>query len=382
MTVAYNEQELVWQLQCWGIHYLTGDLPPASLQKSTDVVALIQTLCSCASARVRDASISLFLLHPELAEAIMHAYQQSEPDVAEQIAVHTLAALYLQRYWSIRLALAFAHRTSLPQTLFSSFWRDRHLPDPDESFEGVIGLEALEHYEQIRNGWAYYQQDWQNQVEHLCQQQERWQIENKTLSTVSALSEVQPWNLAEPLPMRPDQTGWVTISTTDDFFTSVASVLQTPTDFYLADEATMIQLGIRPGLCIDFDAHIADSTPLWDIEARTHVPLHFINAERYCYPFQVPLRPDASLLKQLGLLTIHGIPITLIAFHKLWHGATYDIRDLVSLLHTGHLTLSALQETVTLVTTKYGRRATIEKDLIEQRFRSLWTVLQGKTPVI
>ena len=48
-------------------------------------VRLIQRLAQCEYPRVRDASISLFLLHPELAPAVLEAIQVSEPAVSEQI---------------------------------------------------------------------------------------------------------------------------------------------------------------------------------------------------------------------------------------------------------------------------------------------------------
>ena len=53
--------------------------------------------------------ISLLLLHPELVSALQLSLRESAPEIAGQIETLTLATLYLQRLWSIRLALALAH---------------------------------------------------------------------------------------------------------------------------------------------------------------------------------------------------------------------------------------------------------------------------------
>src|SRR5437660_10194048 len=90
--------QLISQLQTWGITYLVGldhTATTSDLQiEQISPVALIQRLAQCNEyPRVRDASISLFLLHPELADTALETLQESEPSVAEQIAVLTLATL-------------------------------------------------------------------------------------------------------------------------------------------------------------------------------------------------------------------------------------------------------------------------------------------------
>src|SRR5947209_3187054 len=109
---SWNEvDQLISQLHAWGIHYLVGlDHTTAASKPQTQrisPIALIHRLAQCNDySRVRDASISLFLLHPELADSVLEALQEGDPEVAEQLAVLTLATLYLQRLWSIRLTLA------------------------------------------------------------------------------------------------------------------------------------------------------------------------------------------------------------------------------------------------------------------------------------
>jgi len=110
----HEVDQLISILRTWGISYLVGldhTINPANAEMDQiSPVALIQRLAQCDEyPRVRDASISLLLLHPELSDAVLEALNSSEPVVAERIAVLTLATLYLQRLWSIRLTMAFGH---------------------------------------------------------------------------------------------------------------------------------------------------------------------------------------------------------------------------------------------------------------------------------
>jgi hypothetical protein len=127
----WNEvDELINILRAWGISYLVGldqvQAPPRIERDQQSVVALIQRLAQCDEyPRVRDASISLFLLHPELASAVLQALQESDPEITERIAVLTLATLYLQRLWSFRLTIALGHEPSFPEQRFAFLWKSR-----------------------------------------------------------------------------------------------------------------------------------------------------------------------------------------------------------------------------------------------------------------
>lgn len=143
--------QLISQLRTWGINYLVGldhsASPPNGQKEQMPPVALIQRLAQCNEyPRVRDASISLFLLHPELADSILIALQASTPEVAEQIAVLTLAAVYLQRLWSFCLMLALGHPPSFPEHRFAFLWQNRHLPPPACNYnEGdlIVAIQQL-----------------------------------------------------------------------------------------------------------------------------------------------------------------------------------------------------------------------------------------------
>ena len=175
---SWNEiDELIGMLHAWGISYLVGldhgENPARIKRDQQSVVALIQRLAqSNEYPRVRDASISLFLLHPELADALLQSLNESDPEIAERIAVLTLATLYLQRLWSFRLTMALGHTPSFPEQRFAFLWESRNLPPPTYHY-GKFGLLALQVVEQRRTGFPFtFTGDWQNQVDQLLLQEE------------------------------------------------------------------------------------------------------------------------------------------------------------------------------------------------------------------
>ena len=185
----YEVDELISMLRAWGIGYLVGREYPADFAGPTadeqEAVVLMQRLAQCNDyPRVRDATISLLLLHPELADAVQQALEESESEVAESIAVLTLATLYLQRLWSIRLAMALGHAPAFPEQRFAFLWESRHLPSPAYQ-NGARGLAALQEFEQRRTGFPFtFIGDWQNQVDHLLLQEE---AKHHTLEDVSCI---------------------------------------------------------------------------------------------------------------------------------------------------------------------------------------------------
>ena len=94
MSIALNNQlaitsdedpsRLIKELHSWGINYLMGRPLVTRMKKRMSAIELVKHLAQCEYPRVRDASISLFLLHPELADVILKAYQTSEPRVGKR----------------------------------------------------------------------------------------------------------------------------------------------------------------------------------------------------------------------------------------------------------------------------------------------------------
>ena len=169
---------LITLLHAKGISYLIGN--GSSVREddgSVDPVHLIQRLAACGYPLVENASISLFILHPELAPSVVEALQRSEGDIAENIAVITLATLYLQQWWFFRLAFALGRLPYFPEAPFVSLWEERHLPSPRSGY-GLPGLLALQEYQQQRYGVPLnFLDDWQNQINHLLTQEEAYRRE-------------------------------------------------------------------------------------------------------------------------------------------------------------------------------------------------------------
>lgn len=179
MKIKFDRHEvnsLIALLNSWGVHYLIGSDEPAneSIQE-IEPVHLIQRIAACGYPLVRDASISLFILHPELAPAVVDALQSSEPDIAEELAVVTLATLYMQQWWLFRLTFALGRLPSFPEEPFAALWEERGLPPPRSGY-GLNGLLALQEYQQRRyDAPLTFLGDWQNQINHLLAQEEAQQ---------------------------------------------------------------------------------------------------------------------------------------------------------------------------------------------------------------
>jgi hypothetical protein len=175
-VVSLEADRLISILRHWGICYLVGEEYPPSpadaLRDQETSVNLIRSLARCELPRVRDATIALFIFHPELAPAVLEVLQSSEPQVREQVAVLTLATLYLQRLWSVRLTLALGHAPAFPEAPFAFLWEQHHLPPP-ACGDGEWGLVALQEVEQRRSGMPLtFRGDWQNQADHFLLQEE------------------------------------------------------------------------------------------------------------------------------------------------------------------------------------------------------------------
>jgi len=195
MNITFDWDEvnsLIIFLQTKGINYLMGEGSSLSEDDTTiEPIHLIQRLAACGYPLVENASISLFILHPELSPSVMTALQRSEGEIAENIAVVTLATLYLQQWWIFRLAYALGRLPSFPEAPFVSLWEERHLPSPRSRY-GMDGLLALQEYQQQRyNMGLNFLDDWQNQISHLLSQEEVYHRElpddaRKTLVQLSS----------------------------------------------------------------------------------------------------------------------------------------------------------------------------------------------------
>jgi hypothetical protein len=174
LTFDWNEVDsLIDLLHALGVSYLMGNGSSTNTsEKSIDPVELLRRLAACGYPLVENASISLLILHPDFASSVEKALQNSTGNIAENLAVVTLATLYLQQWWLFRLTFALGHLPSFPDTSFASLWQERHLPSPSSGY-GLDGLLELQAYQQQRYGLPLnFLDDWQNQINHLLIQEE------------------------------------------------------------------------------------------------------------------------------------------------------------------------------------------------------------------
>lgn len=178
MNRNFDESEinfLIDILRIKGITYLIGSNPSSQQDVTIDSVNLIRRLAACGYPLLENACISLFILYPDLAPSIIIAMQTCEADIAENIAVLTLATLYLQQWWFFRLSFALGQLPSFPETPFAFLWEERQLPSPVDG-NGRDGLLALQEYQQQKYGLPLnFLDDWQNQINHLLAQTEAQQ---------------------------------------------------------------------------------------------------------------------------------------------------------------------------------------------------------------
>lgn len=205
-------------------------------------VELVRRLAQCPYPRIRDASISLFLLHPELADAVLEAYQTSEPPTAEQIAVLVLATLYLQRLWSFRLIIALGHAPCFPEQRFAQLWQDRFLPSPvcQHGREGLLALQALE--QRRRDLPLDFIADWQNQINHLLAQEEPKHLHSMVSSGLLAAQDEEE---SECFGMSMRQN--VTRVDIEKFLRVLGKAFHKPGRLYLVGGAAMVHMGLRSG---------------------------------------------------------------------------------------------------------------------------------------
>lgn len=249
---SWNEiDQLISQLRSWGITYLVGldhESNSSTLQQRKPIspVTLIRRLAACdEDPRVRDASISLFLLHPELADSVLKALQTSEPEVVEQLAVLTLATLYLQRLWSFRLTQALGHVPDFPEQRFAFLWRSRNLPPPVCHY-GQWGLAALQENVQQRTGLPFtFIGDWQNQVDHLLFQEEAKR--NWKIVPVHIPQDEQEDTEECNMSMRAS----VDKTAIESFLQQLGRIFRKPGRLYIVGGAALVHAGVRPGFTQD-----------------------------------------------------------------------------------------------------------------------------------
>jgi hypothetical protein len=134
---------LVAALRERGVDWLApSDAAGAALEDA----ALIAALAAHPEARLRQALIGLFLLHPQLAVHVQSLHAELPERASNELLAHYMAAVYLQQEWSILLNRYTGQAQSLPD-LFST---EAGLPEPVDE-HGRAGLAALAEWHKLRS---------------------------------------------------------------------------------------------------------------------------------------------------------------------------------------------------------------------------------------
>ncbi len=357
---SWNEVDrLISLLRSWGINYLVGldhTAGPSNLQtEQISPITLIQRLAQCDGyPRVRDASISLFLLHPELAGSILEALQESEPEVAEQIAILTLATLYLQRLWFVRLTMALGHRPRFPEQRFAFLWQTRHLPPPACHY-GKWGLLALQEFEQKRTSLPFtFTGDWQNQVDHLLFQEEAKR--HRLVEPVIIPVEEDEQECNNNMSMRPS----VDKTAIESFLQQLGRTFRKPGRLYLVGGAALVHAGVRPGFTQDIDVQVSGANEgelivaIQRLIQQLQINVEFASPADFI-PLPSQWEMHAQYVGRYGGVDVFYFDFYSIALSKIERGNSRDIADVELLVQQGIITLNELDAAYREVLAQLGQ---------------------------
>jgi len=364
---------LISALHAWGIEYLIANTQNAVMKRAARRLApveLIRRLAQCELPRVRDASISLFLLHPELADVALEAYKTSEPSDAEQIAVLILAALYLQRLWSFRLTLALGRAPNFPEERFAHIWQEWRLPSP-HCLHGRSGLEALQAREQQRRGLPVnFIGDWQNQIDHLLRQEESKRKPATNFTEFMALQDEDEQEECSENLTRAD---------IEKFLNALGKAYRKAGSLYLAGGAALVHMGLRSGSTLDIDVVIEASDEDEMIMAiRRLVEQMQINIEFASPADFIPIPSQwaahAKFIGRYGKIDAFYFDLYSLALSKISRGSDRDLIDIKLLVQQKLVTLDELDTAYNEILPRMGKRPYI--NLNPQKFAERYEIVR------
>lgn len=387
----YEVDGLIALLRAWGIHYLVGMEHPAGspTPKFTDdqhdqqsAVAFLQRLAQCHDyPQVRDAIISLLLLHPELASAVQQALQESEPGVAAQITTLVLATLYLQQLWSIRLTIAFGHPPVFPEQPFTNLWESRHLPPPADH-NGLYGLIALQELEQRRTGLPFtFAGDWQNQADHLLRQEEtrhRPFPQHQILPMLDLLMETTRERQEPAMSMQPG----VDKTAIESFLRQLGKAFHKPARLYLVGGAALVHAGVRSGTTQDIDIQVGALNEgdlivaIQRLIDGLQVNVEFASPVDFI-PLPAQWESHARFIGRYGKIDVFYFDFYSIALSKIERGNNRDIADVKLLIEQGIIALDALDQSYQEVLAQLGkgRYARVTPQRFMERYQAIRRLL-------
>ncbi len=350
---------LIRSLRSWGIEYLIGFEQTSSPSPTEQLppLELIQRLAQQnENSRIRDASVSLFLLHPELSNDISKAIETSKPAIAEQIITSVLAALYLQRMWSIRLALAFGHVPNFPEQPFAHLWQQRHLPPP-AFHNGEWGLVALQTFEQKRTGLPFsFRGDWQNQLDHLLWQEETRHHERIVSLPAQLFANETGTSQEFDMSMRPN----VGKQAIESFLQQLGKTFCKPGRLYLVGGAALVHAGVRPGFTQYIDIQVGEANEgdlivaIQRLIGQMQINVEFASPQDVI-PLPSQWEAHAQYVGRYGQIDVFYFDFYSIALSKIERGTTRDIEDVKLLVGQGRIELTELDASYQEVLAQLGK---------------------------
>ncbi len=342
---------LVAVLRGWGLEYLTGTRPRQPVPTiSPD--RLLQRLAQASEPRIRDATIALLLLHPELAEIIPTTLAAVDQDTREQFITLVLATLYLQRIWFTQLTMALGHALQFPEAPFQALWEARQLPPPALDY-GEPGLRMLEDLEQNRRGVLYrFSGDWQNQIHHLLLQQWSTQLRTGTLSQPVLAAPPSPWQVFSPeqggpfMSLRPP----VDRAAIEHFLRRLGQLVHHPGRIYLVGGAALVHQQVRglqaTTMDIDLALEVTNEQEIetaiqqlkrdLDLNVELASPGDFI-------PLPASWQRQAQYIGRYGPLEMFYFDYYSLALSKIERGTERDLQDVELLGHQHLITREGLE---------------------------------------
>ena len=366
-TSWHDVDELIVSLRAWGISYLVGLEPAVHSTRlariaadKPSVVMFLQRLAQCDEyPRVRDAIISLLLFHAEFADAVQQALRESTPEIAERIAVLTLATLYLQRLWSLRLTIALGHPPNFPEQQFAFLWEQRHLPSPACHY-GNCGLLALQEAEQNRTGLPFtFIGDWQNQIDQLLAQEEAKHRHNHTLISLLALPPENTKEYCEQESCMSMRRG-VDKAAIESFLQQLGRSFHKPARLYLVGGAALVHLGIRPGFTQDIDVQVYGANEgdlivtIQKLIEHLQINIEFAAPGDFI-PLPLQWESHAQFVGRYGTIDVFYFDFYSIALSKIERGNDRDITDVKLLIQHGMINYDELDITYQEVLAQLGK---------------------------
>ena len=352
---ADESDRLNAELHARGVAFLTGGRDDALEAEVTahplEPEDLLLRLASCAEPSVRDATIALLLLHPELMAHLLRAVPTPSDAAAQQLAVLALAAVYLQREWRSRLALAIGDRPLVSL----SYWRAWQLPDPDGDPE--YGLRALAARERECTGRPVnYLAMWQQQVDHLTSQAWRVRRRAQRLSSgaqqlTSAVRSHCPQSRysegAMGMPHAPRGGTPMSMRAPADrerierFLTRLGASVSEPGRIYLVGGTTMVYEGFR-ATTMDIDLLVEADNPgvivaaVRDLKDALDINVEFASPRDFI-PLPAGWRERSIYIGRYGPLDVFHFDLYSMALSKIERGAERDFQDVVALVRSGRI---------------------------------------------